>query len=164
MILRQTHKDKGQAQWLEPWTVKSTKLWHYFEAVKEHLRVSLIARWPYWDSRPLYVCFPKCLLHSRGWWTQWWHWWEMGRKYSHRSVHSIEFKLAVGRCRMNQIQTSTHSRKAAAAVNRTTASVPGPRSWRRWTRTSHILGLSAVVQDSDTHLPINHAIRLLIIG
>jgi hypothetical protein len=38
------------------------------------------------------------------------------------------FRLAVGRCWMNQIHTSTHSRKAAAAVSRTTASVPGPRS------------------------------------
>lgn len=36
--------------------------------------------------------------------------------------------------------TSTHSRRAIAAVRRTTVSVPTSRSCKRWTSISHILG------------------------
>ena len=61
-------------------------------------------------------------------------------------------------------RTSTHSRIAIAAVRRTTASEPGPWSWRRWTRICQSFGLLAFRHSSDTSLPRSHAILRLTMG
>lgn len=51
-----------------------------------------------------------------------------------------------------------------AAVSRTTASVPGPRSCIRYTRISHTVGLFGLEHSFEIHFPINQAIRLLTMG
>lgn len=63
-----------------------------------------------------------------------------------------------------ELHTSRHSFKAMAAVKRTTESVPGPRSFSKWTNISQIFGLLGEALFSKTHFPISHAIRRLMIG
>ena len=60
--------------------------------------------------------------------------------------------------------TSTHIFIAVAAVKRTTASVPKPRSCNKCTRISQMAGLLTDVHMLLIHFPINQAIRRLTIG